>query len=68
MRSRLGRFVRRRLADVALVLAWVLAVFQLVQLRGVQDESTTEVVVTVVVALGLGLAATVLWTRSRRSP
>ena len=66
MRARLGRFLRRRIADVALVVAWVLAVFQLVQLRGVQDESTTETVLTVVIALALGLAATALWMRSRR--
>jgi len=64
--SRVGGFVRRRLADLALVVVWLLALLQLVQIRGVQEESTREIVITVVVALGLGLATTVLWWRSRR--
>lgn len=59
--------MRRRLADAALVVVWLLALFQLVQIRGeAQDETTTEIVITVVVSVGLGLATTLLWLRSRR--
>ena len=59
-------FVRRRLADLALVVVWVLALFQLVQIRGAGEETTSEIVITVAVALGLGLATTWLWSRTRK--
>ena len=61
-----GRVVRRRLADVGLFVTWVVVAFNLIQLTRIDDEeSTTRILVSYAVMLAVGVAATVLWLRSR---
>lgn len=61
----MGGYAKRRLADVFLVVAWVVVVFQIAQISQIQNDSTTRKVVSALVMIGIGVVVTVLWRRSR---
>ena len=65
-RGRAGGFLRRRVTDVVLVVAWAVVLFNCVQLTRLDGESTTRLVLSYAAMLAIGLAATYLWWRSRR--
>lgn len=60
-----GRYLKRRLGDVALVVAWLVVLFNVVQITRLEGESTARIVVSYGAMLAIGVAATVLWARSR---
>jgi len=61
-----GRFLKRRVLDLALVVAWLVVLFNVAQITRLEGESTTRMVLSYAAMLGLGVAATFLWARSRR--
>lgn len=61
-----GRFLKRRLLDVVLVVAWLVVLFNIAQITRLEGESTTRIVLSYVAMVAVGVAATVLWVRSRR--
>lgn len=65
-RARTRAFLRRRLTDAVLVVAWLVVVFNCVQITRLEGESTTRLVLSYGAMLAIGVAATVLWWRSRR--
>ena len=66
VRTRAGTFLRRRLTDVVLVVAWLVVLFNCVQITRLDGESTTRLVLSYGAMIAIGLAATYLWWRSRR--
>lgn len=64
--KRVKGFLKRRIADVVLVGVWLVVLFNCVQLTRLEGESTGRMVVSYGAMILIGLAATLLWWRSRR--
>lgn len=64
--KRVTRFLKRRVADAALVGVWLVVLFNCVQLTRLDGESTERLVISYGAMILIGLAATFLWWRSRR--
>lgn len=68
MASRVGEYAKRRLADVFLVVAWVVVIFQIAQISQIQNDSTARKLISGLVMVAIGVTVTLLWRRSRRRP
>ncbi|MEJ7833829.1 MAG: hypothetical protein WKF79_13000 [Nocardioides sp.] len=64
--GRIKGFLSRRLRDAVLVLAWLVVMFNLVQLSRQDDLSGTRLAVSCAAMVAVGLAATGLWWWDRR--
>lgn len=61
----IGRFLKRRARDALLITAWLVVLFNTVQLTRLEGESAERMVASYAAMLTLGLAATWLWARAR---
>lgn len=62
----MGRYVKARLADLFLVVAWLVVLFQIIQIARIQGDTTARMIFSHAVMLVIGIAVTVLWWRARR--
>jgi len=62
----MGRYVKARFADLFLVVAWLVVLFQVIQITRIHDQTTTRMIVSHAVMLLIGAAVTALWWRARR--
>lgn len=62
----MGRYVRHRLADLFLAVAWLVVIFQIIQITRIRGDSSTQMWLSVAAMVAIGSAGTVLWWRARR--
>lgn len=62
----MGRYLRRRLADLFLMVAWLVVLFQIIQIARIRGDSSTQMWLSYAAVLAIGAAVTVLWWRARR--
>lgn len=62
----MGRYLKARLADLFLVVAWLVVLFQIIQIARVEGETTGRMIFSHGVMVVIGIAVTVLWWRARR--